>query len=44
MDYHFTKRFDVYGGVSYSVFSGGLASGFLNPSDLSPTVGARFVF
>jgi predicted porin len=44
VDYHFTKRFDVYGGFSYSVFTGGLASGFISPNDFSPTVGARFVF
>jgi predicted porin len=44
VDYHFTKRFDVYGGFSYSTLGGGLAAGYINATDFSPTVGARFVF
>ena len=44
IDYHFTKRFDVYGGVMYSVVDGGLQSGFAAASNWAPTVGARFTF
>ena len=44
VDYHFTKRFDVYGGMMYSVMGGGLASGFYNVNNFAPTVGARFTF
>ena len=38
--YHWTKRFDVYGGVMYSVVNGGLASGFASTGGLSATGGA----
>jgi predicted porin len=44
VDYHFTKRFDVYGGIMYSVMGGGLASGFTNVNNFAPSVGARFTF
>ncbi len=44
MDYRFTKRFDVYGGVMYSTVEDGLASGFLNTSTADPIVGFRFMF
>ncbi|MCW2274259.1 putative porin [Rhodoblastus acidophilus] len=44
VDYHFTKRFDVYGGVSYSNFAGGLAAGYFYNTNWTPSVGARFVF
>ncbi|MCW2284389.1 putative porin [Rhodoblastus acidophilus] len=44
VDYHFTKRFDVYGGVLFNSFNGGMASGFFYTTNWSPTVGARFVF
>lgn len=44
VDYHFTKRFDVYGGVQFNSFNGGMASGFFYTTNWSPTVGARFVF
>ena len=44
VDYHFTKRFDVYAGMMYSVFGGGLASGFYNVNNWAPSVGARFTF
>jgi predicted porin len=51
-DYHFTKRFDVYGGVAYSDVAGGLAIAiphgpgvpYLHNSNTAPTVGARFSF
>jgi predicted porin len=44
VDYHFNKRFDVYGGIMYSVVGGGLASGYYNVNNFAPTVGARFTF
>ncbi len=44
VDYHFTPRFDVYGGFMYSVVTGGMASNFYNPNDWAPTVGARYTF
>jgi predicted porin len=44
VDYHFNKRFDIYGGMAYSVATGGLASGYINPNNWSPTIGARFTF
>jgi hypothetical protein len=43
-DYHFTKRFDIYGGIMYSVVTGGLASGYFNPNNIAPTVGVRYTF
>jgi predicted porin len=44
IDYHFTKRFDIYGGLMYSSVTGGIASGYFSASNWAPTVGARFVF
>ncbi|WP_294536910.1 porin [uncultured Rhodoblastus sp.] len=44
VDYHFTKRFDVYGGVLVNYYSGGLAAGYFYTSNVAPTVGARFTF
>jgi predicted porin len=44
VDYHFTKRFDVYGGFSYSVVGGGLAAGYFYNSNWTPSVGARYTF
>jgi predicted porin len=49
-DYHFTKRFDAYAGIAYSVVSGGLAIAiphgpgvpYYYNSNIAPTVGARF--
>ena len=43
-DYHFTKRFDSYAGVNYSLAQDGLASGFLFKNDWTPMVGVRFNF
>jgi predicted porin len=43
-DYHFTKRFDGYAGVNYSLVQNGLASGFLFTNDWTPMVGIRFNF
>ncbi len=44
LDYHFTKRFDVYGGAMWSNVTHGLAFGYLNTSMIDPTIGARFSF
>jgi predicted porin len=44
LDYHFTKRFDTYGGAMWSNVSHGLANGYINTSMIDPTIGARFSF
>ncbi len=44
VDYHFTKRFDIYGGMMYSVVSGGMAAGYLYSNNFAPSFGARFTF
>jgi predicted porin len=44
IDYRFTKRFDVYGGVSWSTVGGGLAARSNYSTNWAPTVGARFAF
>jgi predicted porin len=43
-DYHFTKRFDGYAGVNYSLVQNGLANGFLFTNDWTPMIGIRFNF
>jgi predicted porin len=43
-DYHFTKRFDSYAGVNYSLVQNGLASGFLFTNVWAPMIGIRFNF
>jgi predicted porin len=43
-DYHWTKRFDTYAGIQYSLIQNGLANGFLFTSDWTPMVGVRFNF
>jgi predicted porin len=51
-DHHFTKRFDGYVGVAYSVVSGGLAIAiphgpgvpYIYPTNVAPTIGVRFAF
>ena len=43
-DYHWTKRFDTYLGVNYSLAQDGLASGFLFKNEFSPALGVRFNF
>ncbi len=55
-DYHFTKRFDVYGGLEVSAVDGGLAGGTVSNegkltaqgfnyyTNWAPVVGARFTF
>ncbi len=44
LDYHFTKRFDSYAGFMWSNVSHGLANGYLNTTNIDPTIGARFSF
>lgn len=54
VDHHFTKRFDIYGGLMVSTWNGGfaggsgsaatIANGALNYVVWAPTVGARFAF
>jgi len=52
VDHHFSKRFDVYAGISYSDVHGGLAIAIPHGpgvpynynSNLAPTVGGRFTF
>jgi predicted porin len=52
VDYHFTKRFDVYGGIAYSDVTGGLAIAiphgpgvpYYYNSNIAPTVGVRYTF
>ncbi len=43
-DYHFSKKFDIYGGVMYSDALNGLGSGFLHNNNVSPSVGVRYSF
>jgi predicted porin len=43
-DYHWTKRFDTYAGINYSLVQDGLASGFLFKNEFSPAIGVRFNF
>ena len=44
LDYHFTKRFDAYGGAMWSEVTHGLANGYLNTTMIDPTIGVRFSF
>lgn len=43
-DYHFTKRFDSYFGVNWSIVKNGLANGYLYDSEYSPMLGVRYNF
>ena len=43
-DYRFTKRFDGYAGFMWSGVKDGLASGYLNTSNVNPTIGVRYQF
>jgi predicted porin len=44
LDYHFTKRFDTYAGAMWSNVSHGLANGYINTTNVDPTIGVRFSF
>jgi predicted porin len=43
-DYHFTKRFDAFVGARWSNVSDGLANGYLNTTNINPTIGVRYSF
>jgi len=43
-DYRFSKRFDAYGGVMYTYVADGLAAGYINSSNMDPTIGVRYQF
>jgi predicted porin len=43
-DYHFSKKFDVYGGVMYSLVLGSQDNGFIHNNNLAPSVGVRYTF
>jgi len=44
VDYHFTKHFDVYGGLEVSNVEGGLSNGYNYYTNWAPSAGARFTF
>jgi len=43
-DYRFNKHFDAYLGAMYSGVHDGVASGYLNTTNINPTVGVRYKF
>jgi predicted porin len=43
-DYFFNKHFDAYLGAMYSGVHDGVASGYLNTTNINPTVGVRYKF
>jgi predicted porin len=43
-DYFFNKHFDAYAGAMYSGVHDGVASGYLNTTNINPTVGVRYKF
>lgn len=43
-DYRFNTHFDVYAGAMYSAVHDGLASGYVNTTNINPTIGARYKF
>jgi predicted porin len=43
-DYRFNVHFDVYAGAMYSGAHDGLASGYLNTTNINPTIGVRYKF
>jgi predicted porin len=44
IDYQWTKRLDVYAGISFTEVHDGLSSGFTYSSTINPTLGSRFRF
>jgi predicted porin len=44
LDYRFNRHFDAYLGAMYSGVHDGLASGYLNTTNINPTIGARYKF
>lgn len=43
-DYRFTKRFDAYAGLMWTNVTHGLANGYLNTTNIDPTIGVRYSF
>jgi predicted porin len=43
-EYHFNKRFEIYGGLMFSNVTNGMASGFLYRNSVDPAVGLRYTF
>jgi predicted porin len=43
-DYRFNVHFDVYAGAMYSAVHDGLAFGYLNTTNINPTIGVRYKF
>jgi predicted porin len=43
-DYRFNPHFDAYLGAMYSALHDGMASGYLNTTNINPTVGIRYKF
>ena len=43
-EYRFTKRFNGYAGAMWSNVSHGSANGFLETTNINPTIGVRFTF
>ena len=43
-DYHFSKKFDVYGGVMYSMVLGSQDNGFIHNNNIAPSAGFRYNF
>jgi predicted porin len=43
-DYHFNVHFDAYAGAMYSGVHDGLANGYLNTTNINPTIGVRYKF
>jgi predicted porin len=43
-DYRFNVHFDAYLGAMYSGVHGGVASGYLNTTNINPTIGVRYKF
>jgi len=43
-DYHFNQHFDAYAGAMYSGVHDGVASGYINTTNINPTVGVRYKF
>ena len=44
VDWKFFHKFDAYAGLMFSEMNGGLANGFLQHTNIDPTVGLRFRF
>jgi predicted porin len=43
-DYRLTKRFDAYAGLMYSIVYDGLSAGYINRTNIDPTIGIRYKF